>query len=90
MADLLRSVKSLAEFDEVVASGKVIQSNNSRLLHHRTVGSCGNAHTLTLQAVAFFWTSWSAPCKHMATVLGTLAQQNSNINFFKVQQLSRH
>lgn len=30
----------------------------------------------TLQAVVFFWASWSAPCKHMRQVLGALAQQH--------------
>uniref|UniRef100_A0A383VCP1 Thioredoxin domain-containing protein n=1 Tax=Tetradesmus obliquus TaxID=3088 RepID=A0A383VCP1_TETOB len=38
-----------------------------------------------VKAVAFFWASWSAPCKHMAQVLEALAQQHSGITYLKVE-----
>ncbi|KAF6260884.1 thioredoxin-like protein [Scenedesmus sp. NREL 46B-D3] len=37
------------------------------------------------KAVAFFWASWSAPCKHMAQVLETLAKQHAGITYLKVE-----
>lgn len=38
-----------------------------------------------LQAVLFFWASWSAPCKHMQQVLETLAKQHQGITYLQVR-----
>lgn len=37
-----------------------------------------------LQAVLFFWASWSAPCKHMQQVLETLAKQHPSVAYLQV------
>jgi thiol-disulfide isomerase/thioredoxin len=37
-----------------------------------------------MQAVLFFWASWSAPCKHMQQVLETLAKQHPSIAYLQV------
>lgn len=52
-------------------------------LHH-LIMIPGRPGAVIMQAVAFFWASWSAPCKHMAAVLEALAQQHPSIAFLKV------
>lgn len=37
-----------------------------------------------VQAVLFFWASWSAPCKHMQQVLEMLAKQHPSIAYLQV------
>lgn len=37
-----------------------------------------------MQAVLFFWASWSAPCKHMQQVLQALAKQHAGIAYLQV------
>jgi thiol-disulfide isomerase/thioredoxin len=38
-----------------------------------------------MQAVLFFWASWSAPCKHMQQVLEALAKQHGGIAYLQVR-----
>lgn len=38
-----------------------------------------------MQAVLFFWASWSAPCKHMQQVLEALAKQHGGIACLQVR-----
>jgi thiol-disulfide isomerase/thioredoxin len=38
-----------------------------------------------VQAVLFFWASWSAPCKHMQQVLEALAKQHGGMAYLQVR-----
>jgi thiol-disulfide isomerase/thioredoxin len=44
-----------------------------------------DGRTCSVQAVLFFWASWSAPCKHMQQVLETLAKQHQGIAYLQVR-----